>query len=222
MADCCFKRIALPHVLQSPSAVRLPCALQVAQHSPGSAVSSPHSRLLRFHTYVSMAHRETAPYAPQDHNEVRQLIQSLEGHKGKTSKSKGFSVRKHTFPLSNGRSVDSWKMNDWDYKKEHLPTYARGLFTYKTLDGKDEIVVRGYDKFFNHGEVRKTEWMNVERNTRGPYELSVKENGCIIFISGLDDGTLLVCSKHSTGARGDGWHRAHRRGRWRSRCASFR
>jgi len=150
-----------------------------------------------------MAHRETAPYAPQDHNEVRQLIQSLEGHKGKTSKSKGFSVRKHTFPLSNGRSVDSWKMNDWDYKKEHLPTYARGLFTYKTLDGKDEIVVRGYDKFFNHGEVRKTEWMNVERNTRGPYELSVKENGCIIFISGLDDGTLLVCSKHSTGARGD-------------------
>ncbi|KAJ4296367.1 tRNA ligase [Kalmusia sp. IMI 367209] len=150
-----------------------------------------------------MAHRETAPYVPQDHHEVLQLVQSLEGHKGKTSKQKGFSVRKHTFPLPNGRSVDSWKMNDWDYKKEHLPTYARGLFTYKTLDGKDEIVVRGYDKFFNHGEVRKTEWRNVERHTRGPYELSVKENGCIIFISGLDDGTLLVCSKHSTGARGD-------------------
>lgn len=150
-----------------------------------------------------MAHRDNAPYVPQDHNEVTQLIHSLEAHKGKTSKQSGFSVRKHTFPLPNGRSVDSWKMNDWDYKKEHLPTYARGLFTYKTLDGKDEIVVRGYDKFFNHGEVRKTEWRNVERHTRGPYELSVKENGCIIFISGLDDGTLLVCSKHSTGARGD-------------------
>ncbi|KAJ4353195.1 tRNA ligase [Didymosphaeria variabile] len=150
-----------------------------------------------------MAHRDTAPYVPQDHKEVTQLIHSLEGHEGRSSKQKGFSVRKHTFPLPNGRSVDSWKMNDWDYKKEHLPTYARGLFTYKTLSGRDEIVVRGYDKFFNHGEVRKTEWKNVERNTRGPYELSVKENGCIIFISGLDDGTLLVCSKHSTGARGD-------------------
>lgn len=150
-----------------------------------------------------MAYRDTAPYEPQDHKVVTELIHSLEGHKGKTSKQNGFSVRKHTFPLPNGRSVDSWKMNDWDYKKEHLPTYARGLFTYKTLDGKHEIAVRGYDKFFNHGEVRKTEWMNVEKHTRGPYELSVKENGCIIFISGLDDGTLLVCSKHSTGARGD-------------------
>jgi len=94
-------------------------------------------------------------------------------------------------------------MNDWDYKKSNLPTYARGLFTYKNRQGNHEIAVRGYDKFFNHGEVRKTEWRYVKRDTRGPYELSVKENGCIIFISGLDDGTLLVCSKHSTGARGD-------------------
>lgn len=160
-------------------------------------------RTAQFYATAIMAHRETAPYAPQDPSEVRQLIQSLEAHKGKKSKAGGFSVRKHTFPLPNGRSVDSWKMNDWDYKKANLPTYARGLFTYKTLDGNDEIAVRGYDKFFNHGEVRKTEWRNVETHTRGPYELSVKENGCIIFISGLDDGTLLVCSKHSTGARGD-------------------
>ncbi|PSN59766.1 tRNA ligase [Corynespora cassiicola Philippines] len=152
----------------------------------------------------TMAHRDQAPYAPQDPHQVRQLVHSLEAHKGKAKKGQGgFSVRKHTFPLPNGRTVDSWKMNDWDYKKENLPTYARGLFTYQTLDGNIEIAVRGYDKFFNHGEVRKTEWRNVETDTRGPYELSVKENGCIIFISGLDDGTLLVCSKHSTGARGD-------------------
>jgi tRNA ligase len=150
-----------------------------------------------------MAHRETAPYAPQDPKEIRELIESLESHKGKKKGAGGFSVKKQTFQLPNGRSVDSWKMNDWDYKKANLPTYARGLFTYKTLDGNYEIAVRGYDKFFNHGEVRKTEWRNVEKNTRGPYELSVKENGCIIFIAGLDDGTLLVCSKHSTGARGD-------------------
>ncbi len=48
-----------------------------------------------------------------------------------------------------------------------------------------------------------TQWSNVEQDTSGPYELSVKENGCIIFFSGLEDGTLLVCSKHSTGARSD-------------------
>lgn len=149
-----------------------------------------------------MAHRNTAPYAAQDPKEITALIQTLEAHKGNKAKG-GFSVKKHTFELPNGRTVDSWKMNDWDYKKANLPTYARGLFTYQTRDGRSEIAVRGYDKFFNHGEVRKTEWTNVERHTRGPYELSVKENGCIIFVSGLDDGTLLVCSKHSTGARGD-------------------
>ncbi|KAF2120574.1 RNA ligase-domain-containing protein [Lophiotrema nucula] len=151
-----------------------------------------------------MAHRDTAPYASQNHHEVQMLVQSLEAHKGKKSKAGGFSVKKSTFPVAGtNRTVDSWKMNDWDYKKLNLPTYARGLFTYKTLDGKTEIAVRGYDKFFNHGEVRKTEWRNVEKLTRGPYELSVKENGCIIFIAGLDDDTLLVCSKHSTGTRGD-------------------
>ena len=150
-----------------------------------------------------MAHRESAPYQAQDPKEILALVHALEAHKSKKGKGGGFSVKKHTFPLPNGRTVDSWKMNDWDYKKANLPTHARGLFTYQTLAGNVEIAVRGYDKFFNHGEIRKTEWKNVERDTRGPYELSVKENGCIIFISGLDDGSLLVCSKHSTGARGD-------------------
>ncbi|KAF2202964.1 tRNA ligase [Delitschia confertaspora ATCC 74209] len=151
-----------------------------------------------------MAHREKAPYVPQDPHEILQLVQSLEGHKGKKFKGGGgFSVKKATFKLPNGYDVDSWRMNDWDYKKPNLPTYARGLFTYKNQKGDMEIAVRGYDKFFNHGEVRSTEWRNVEKETRGPYELSVKENGCIIFIAGLDDGSLLVCSKHSTGARSD-------------------
>lgn len=128
---------------------------------------------------------------------------NLESHTKKGRGKGGFSVKKATFTLSAGRNVDSWRMQDWDYKKPQLPTYARGLFTCENLKGKQEIVVRGYDKFFNHGEVRKTEWESVERNTRGPYELSVKENGCIIFMAGMDDGSLLVCSKHSTGGRGD-------------------
>ncbi|KAF2452398.1 RNA ligase-domain-containing protein [Lineolata rhizophorae] len=146
-----------------------------------------------------------APFKPQHPQEVRELVQLLNAHtkRGKGGGKGGFSVKKATFTLPTGRTVDSWRLQDWDYKKPYLPTYARGLFTCQNKDGNQEIVVRGYDKFFNHGEVRNTEWRNVENNTRGPYELSVKENGCIIFLAGMDDGSLLVCSKHSTGARTD-------------------
>lgn len=148
-----------------------------------------------------MAHREDAPYRPQDTHEVSEMLRGLKAHiKGNGGKG-GFSCKKATFVVGSGIEVDSWRMQDWDYKKPNLPTYARGLFTTTNSKNQPEIVVRGYDKFFNHGEVRKTEWRNVEQNTRGPYELSVKENGCIIFLSGLEDGSLLVCSKHSTGAR---------------------
>ncbi|TKA80432.1 hypothetical protein B0A55_03386 [Friedmanniomyces simplex] len=151
-----------------------------------------------------MAHRSEAPYRPQDQHEVSEMLRGLEGNKGKGTGKGDFSVKMATFDVAGTDiKVNSWRMSDWDYKKPNLPTYSRGLFTAKTRGGQREIVIRGYDKFFNHGEVRETEWRNVERDTRGPYELSVKENGCIIFISGLEDGTLLVCSKHSTGTRQD-------------------
>jgi tRNA ligase len=144
----------------------------------------------------------------QDPHEVRQLVQSLEAACKKNNWQRGkksFSCKKSTFTVegSDGLTVDSWRFMDWDYKRDDLPTYARGLFTTLRRDGKHEIAIRGYDKFFNVEEVYATRWCNIENNTCGPYELSVKENGCIIFISGLEDGTLLVCSKHSTGARQD-------------------
>ena len=145
----------------------------------------------------------------QDPHQILQLCQALEHNKGggrRNNRGRNTpSVKKTTFPVagSDGISVDSWRYQDWDYKRDDLPTYARGLFTTKRKDGKNEIVIRGYDKFFNVGEVTTTEWENVQLDTAGPYELSVKENGCIIFMSGLEDGTLLVCSKHSTGVRQD-------------------
>lgn len=145
--------------------------------------------------------------AQQDPHDIAELVKSLETAKGNKGRGKkgGFSCKKSTFRVagSNDISVDSWRFQDWDYKRDDLPTYARGLFTTKTKDGKHEIVIRGYDKFFNVDEVNETRWRNVETRTIGPYELSVKENGCIIFMSGLEDGTLLVCSKHSTGVRSD-------------------
>lgn len=153
-----------------------------------------------------MATSQKPPYVPQDPQEVAEMLHALESHRDKGKKGPGsFSVKKNTFvvPGSQTRTVDSWKMQEWDYKKPNLPTYARGLFTYTRSDNVGEIAIRGYDKFFNIEEVGKTKWSNIIQNTLGPYELSVKENGCIIFISGLDDGTLLVCSKHSVGDRED-------------------
>lgn len=151
-----------------------------------------------------MDNRTKAPYLAQDPAEIGQVVAGLNAASKKGKSKGGFNCRKRTYQLSanDKREVDSWSMNDWDYKKPDLPTYARGLFTHSNND-EPEIAVRGYDKFFNVGEVNKTQWRNVEHNTRGPYELSVKENGCIIFIAGLDGDTIIVTSKHSTGPRQD-------------------
>lgn len=145
-----------------------------------------------------------APYTPQDVHEVSQLLAALDVAR-KEKRKGGFAVKKTTFDVkgSQGIHVDSWRMQDWDYKRRDLPTYARGLFTTRTRRKEPEIAVRGYDKFFNVGEVHETQWENILSRTRGPYELTLKENGCIIFIAGLEDDTLLVCSKHSTGDRSD-------------------
>src|SRR5579871_2060391 len=152
-----------------------------------------------------MAGQSTTPYVPQNVQETATLIRNLEGNAKKDAGGKKrFSCKKSTFPVAGSElTVDSWRFQDWDYKRDDLPTYARGLFTTKNQNGQPEIAVRGYDKFFNTGEVPTTKWENIENDTAGPYELSLKENGCIIFISGLCDGSLLVCSKHSTGHRSD-------------------
>ncbi|TAQ88518.1 hypothetical protein B7494_g3156 [Chlorociboria aeruginascens] len=155
-----------------------------------------------------MAGLENSPYAAQNVQAVQTLIHNLAANtkKSKQAAKKSFSCKKTSFDVEGSPAklvVDSWRFQDWDYKRDDLPTYARGLFTGKNEKGQDEIVIRGYDKFFNTEEVNTTRWRNIDNNTKGPYELSLKENGCIIFISGLHDGTLLVCSKHSTGARGD-------------------
>jgi tRNA ligase len=151
-----------------------------------------------------MAGQETVPFAPQNAQEVTALIQRLVGEKNERGK-RTSSAKKGTFEVSDSPAklvVDSWRLPDWEYKKGGIPTYARGLFTL-SHNGRQEIAIRGYDKFFNVGEVEATKWEKIEKHTKGPYELSLKENGCIIFISGLPDDSLLVCSKHSTGTRSD-------------------
>ncbi|EFX00132.1 tRNA ligase [Grosmannia clavigera kw1407] len=145
------------------------------------------------------------PMKEQDISKVADLIRTLE-EAAKLKQKSGFSVKRTRFNVADspdGHYVDAWKFNDWDYKRPDLPTYARGFFTTRDANGKPVIAVRGYDKFFNVNEVKETQWEYIEKCTQGPYELTLKENGCIIFVAGLEDGTLLVCSKHSTGDRAD-------------------
>lgn len=67
--------------------------------------------------------------------------------------------------LSAGEStltLTSWKTQEFAYRKmskigydddDELPTLARGLFTCTEGHDRHRIVVRGYDKFFNEGEL---------------------------------------------------------------------
>ena len=191
-------------MLKAPSGLRFPCLTFSAltrMRVQSFLLQTRLSRLL-----FTMAYQDRAPFATQNPKEVAALINALESGPGKSNKAKkGYKCKKTTYKVEHttDKYVNSWKFNDWDYKRDDLPTNSRGLFTYKRRDGVAEIAIRGYDKFFNVDEVNDTRWRNVEQSTKGPYELSVKENGCIIFIAGLDDDTLLVCSKHSTGVRQD-------------------
>ncbi|ORX61482.1 tRNA ligase [Hesseltinella vesiculosa] len=71
---------------------------------------------------------------------------------------------------------------------------ARGLFTTKVND-RYMVKVRGYDKFFGIGETHNTQWPALKK-TKGPFEVSAKENGCIIFIAATSSSEWIATSKH--------------------------
>lgn len=61
-------------------------------------------------------------------------------------------------PADPSIKIRSWKMNEFKYYDipSPFPTLARGLFTREVEEGghtRYQIVARGYDKFFNIGEV---------------------------------------------------------------------
>ncbi|KAI8831945.1 RNA ligase-domain-containing protein [Chytriomyces cf. hyalinus JEL632] len=95
--------------------------------------------------------------------------------------------------------VDSFNCPERMYKDKTLPCMARGLFTISHPEEeamKRPILVRGYDKFFNLDEVESTTREYLRTKTVGPYEVTVKENGCIIYITGFKK-SLIVTSKHA-------------------------
>ncbi|OMH80766.1 tRNA ligase 1 [Zancudomyces culisetae] len=134
--------------------------------------------------------------------------------------------------------LDNWKFPEHLYYKKPspLPTLARGFFTKDSgelnknkqqkhgIEGAGKIVIRGYDKFYNIGDTGAANWEEIVRHTVGPYELTVKENGCIILISSLTvdceggDNTkqtykLVVTSKNAVSGQhaeiGKQWVKRH-------------
>jgi tRNA splicing ligase len=42
-------------------------------------------------------------------------------------------------------------------------------------------------------------WSSLEAHTKPPYTLTLKSNGCIIFIAALSPSQIIITSKHSLG-----------------------
>ncbi|KAF8555611.1 hypothetical protein OG21DRAFT_1507500 [Imleria badia] len=118
-------------------------------------------------------------------------------------------VRSTVYPVPSDPTVKvrSWKMNEFKYYDvpSPFPTLARGLFSRdlkneaRSDQPRYQIVARGYDKFFNIGEVPWTDWSSLEMHTGPTYTLSMKSNGCIIFIAAISPSKLIVTSKHALG-----------------------
>ena len=104
---------------------------------------------------AAMAHvTTTGPFA-----EDSALIASLHALQAKSPKLVKSSV--YSAPADPAIQIRSWKMNEFKYYDvpSPFPTLARGLFSREIPDTSEEagktyqVVVRGYDKFFNIGEV---------------------------------------------------------------------
>jgi tRNA ligase len=96
--------------------------------------------------------------------EDSQLINDLHQLSKKSPKLVRSTV--YSVPSDPSISVRSWKMNEFKYYDvpSPFPTLARGLFSRELPSGdefkgeqKYQIVARGYDKFFNIGEVPWTD-----------------------------------------------------------------
>lgn len=148
--------------------------------------------------YSSTIMCEPLPVKIDTRDDLDSLVASLET--SRTIK-KGRSSRTNLM-TSSLRDIISWKFNEWDYGKSSivLPCNARGLFINPA---NNRIMVRGYDKFFNVNEVELTKLENLKKLENHSFNLTLKENGCIIFVAGDENDNLIVCSKHSTGARED-------------------
>ena len=162
------------------------------------------------------------PYMDHRNEQVEAFVQAL--HTASQREKKPL-VRSTHFLLPPGdndpieHNILSWKAQEFAYRqfsqdREELPTLARGLFTEKVNGQYERIVIRGYDKFFNQDELAWTLPNAIATYSTGPFILSFKENGCIIFISAITPKRLIVTSKHSLGFRTEGDKPTHAEMGW--------
>ncbi|TKY85258.1 hypothetical protein EX895_006338 [Sporisorium graminicola] len=188
----------------APEAIKVPnspstafAALSLSDQP--SACSSSSSIFTRAHIQELDASTALVHALNEARKRPKPLIRST-GHLIRSSYSQGDGRLDH--------HLLSWKVAEFAYRKStsvgsELPTLARGLFTERIASSsaeKHRIVVRGYDKFFNLGEMAWTKPESITHYTTAPYVLTFKENGCIIFVSSLSPHELVVTSKHSLGS----------------------
>ncbi|QRW07501.1 tRNA ligase [Ceratobasidium sp. AG-Ba] len=152
---------------------------------------------------LEISNRSSIPPTQPDDSDLIRELRALAKNQPKLVRGKKYDVPGQKFQLT------SWKMTEHMYTRSPcpFPTLARGLFTRWVPNpgredepegtrgaGRDLIVVRGYDKFFNMNE-----WEALAVHTRPPYVLTLKSNGCIIFMSALSSTEIVVTSKHSLG-----------------------
>ncbi|KAK0486146.1 RNA ligase [Armillaria novae-zelandiae] len=148
-----------------------------------------------------------------DSDSFSNIIYCLESHSSSLTssslaKNKPKLVKSTVYnaPADPTIKVRSWKMNEYKYYDvpSPFPSLVRGVFSVDLPANRHRIVARGYDKFFNIGEVPWTTVLGcLRKHTREPYLLSLKSNGCIIFIAALTPSKLLITSKHSIGKVGN-------------------
>lgn len=96
-------------------------------------------------------------------------------------------------------SISSFNFTRGAFEKgiwDGITTKARGLY----IDTKhNEIVARGYEKFFNYNEVDATKPESLSRNLTFPIQVYVKENGFLGIVSTDHDGDIIFASKSTLG-----------------------
>lgn len=104
--------------------------------------------------------------------------------------------------LGNGiSSFNFTKDAFFDKKWDDLTCKARGLF----MDvANNKVVARGYEKFFNIGEVKETKMENLREHLTSDITCYKKENGFLGILSYVN-GDLMFCSKSSNDSEYSGY-----------------
>lgn len=97
-----------------------------------------------------------------------------------------------------GSNISSFNFTRKAFKKgvwNELTTKARGLFINTHYN---EIVARGYDKFFNVNEVESTKYHNLKKSLKFPLRVFEKPNGYLGLIGYDSETDNLVFASKST------------------------